>query len=89
MSLSLSNVEYTKTNDDVSVDNTNEYDSDYEDELPLYQCEKGKNKYLQYTLSSITPLIIFLVMLFVGSSHKLLRMFLYRIKNHYVRTSCN
>ena len=73
----LSNIEHTKTIDDILVDNTSEDESDYEYEFPLYQCEKGQHIFFKYTLISITPLLLFPVMLFVVSSYKVLRMFWY------------
>ena len=60
----LSNIEHTKTIDDILVDNTSEDESDYEYEFPLYQCEKGQHIFFQiyininYSLTSISSDVV-------------------------------
>ena len=63
---------------DFLVDNTNEDDSDSQNVCPFLQNKSGQEKYLQYTLNSINPFLLSLLMLSVGSRHKLLHISWYK-----------
>ena len=70
MSMTLSNVKYTKNIDDFLAENImeNYYESD--DENPRHHSEAVQPKYLQQTLNSINEFILSLLMSYVGSLFK-------------------
>ena len=69
--LRMKNVEQARKIDNVLIDNINKEYSDFQDEFPLYLINNGQANSLKYTLSSIDPFLMLLVMLFVGSFSKL------------------
>ena len=79
--MTLSNVKYNKNIEDFLVENIMETHSESKDENPTHNSEARQIKDLQQTLKSITTFIMSLVMPYVGSCFKLLRMSWYRSIN--------
>ena len=78
LSMTLSNIEYTKTFDYFLVENIMETHCESKDKKPPCHSEAENFKYLQQTFNSINYSLLSLVISYVGSQFKLLRMSLYK-----------
>ena len=82
MSITLSNVKY-KNNGDFQVDNITKIHYESEDEKPPHHSGAGKLKDLQQTLNLMNAFIMLLVMSYMKSGFKLLRISWYISMEQY------